>query len=172
MSAPEPTAPAEPLPLSVTGSVTVARPPEQVWAMVSDVTRHGDWSPVCTGCTWDEGDGPTLGARFTGRNELDGRTWETRSVVVAAEPGVEFAWQVNEDWVRWGFTTAPAPDQPGATVLTESWEFLPAGLAGFREGAPDEASAQRRIDARAGQARDGVPATLDAIRALAETEPS
>lgn len=170
MSAPEPAGPTGPLPLPVTDSVTVARPPEQVWAMVADVTRHGDWSPVCTGCTWDEGDGPAIGARFTGRNTLDGRTWETRSVVVAAEPGVEFAWQVNEDWVRWGFTTRPAPGQPGATVLEESWEFLPAGLAGFRAGASDEASAQRRIDARAAQARDGVPATLAAIAALIERE--
>lgn len=55
--------------------------------MVSDVTRMGEWSPVCRACWWDEGAGPRVGAWFTGRNELPERTWETRSVMVAAEPG-------------------------------------------------------------------------------------
>ena len=165
MSAPDTS---EPLPLSVTGSVTIARPPGQVWAVVSDVRRHGEWSPVCTGCTWDEGDGPVVGARFTGTNSADGRTWETRSVVVAAEPGVEFAWQVNEDWVRWGFTTEVADGDPGSTVLTESWEFLPAGLAGFRARGP---KGEESIRVRARQAHDGVPVTLAAVKAVVEAGP-
>ena len=139
--------------------------------MVSDVRRHGEWSPVCTGCTWDEGDGPVVGARFTGTNSADGRTWETRSVVVAAEPGVEFAWQVNEDWVRWGFTTeGGGRATPGSTVLTESWEFLPAGLAGFRATYGAE-GARTASAVRARQAHDGVPATLAAVRAVVEAEP-
>jgi hypothetical protein len=25
--------------------------------MVADVTRVGEWSPMCTACWWDEGDG-------------------------------------------------------------------------------------------------------------------
>ena len=53
--------------------------------MVSDVTRMGEWSPVCKACWWDDGDSPRVGAWFTGRNELPERTWETRSEVVAAE---------------------------------------------------------------------------------------
>ena len=158
----------EPLPLSVTDSVTIARPPAQVWAVVSDVRRHGEWSPVCTGGAWDEGDGPVVGARFVGRNAADGRTWETRSVVVAAEPGVEFAWQVNEDWVRWGFATRAVEGDPGSTVLTESWEFLPAGLAGFRARGP---KGEEGIRVRARQAHEGVPATLAAIKAVVEAEP-
>ncbi len=71
--------------------------------MVADVTRMGEWSPVCKACWWEEGDGPAEGAWFTGRNELPDRTWETRSLVVAADRGTEFAFQV----------TAPGP--AGAT---------------------------------------------------------
>src|SRR5580704_6067419 len=71
--------------------------------MVSDVTRMGEWSPVCKACWWDDGPGPSAGAWFTGRNELPGRDpWETRSQVVAAVPGEEFAFVVGGTWTRWG----------------------------------------------------------------------
>jgi hypothetical protein len=95
--------------------------------MVSDVTRMGEWSPVCRACWWDEGDGPRAGAWFTGRNELPERTWETRSRVVAADRGREFAFAVRGSWVRWGYTFTPVA---GGTQVTESWEFLPRLLNG------------------------------------------
>src|SRR5689334_4332948 len=103
-------------------SVFVALPPDELYALVSDVTRTGEWSPVCKACWWDEGGGPAVGAWFTGRNETPERTWETRSQVVAADPGREFAWQVNDGWVNWGYTLEP---EGAGTRLTESWEFLP-----------------------------------------------
>ncbi|PRC44520.1 polyketide cyclase [Mycobacterium sp. ITM-2017-0098] len=144
-------------------SITVAVPPEQLYALVSDVTRMGEWSPVCRACWWDEGDGPRAGAWFTGRNETPERTWETRSRVVAAEPGREFAWEVNEGWVYWGYCFAP---EGSATRLTESWEFLPKGIAGFRERFGDAADAE--IEKRSEAARLGIPATLAAIKKTAE----
>jgi hypothetical protein len=61
-------------------SIFVARSPETLYDMISDVSRMGEWSPVCTACWWDDGDGPRPGAWFTGRNELPERTWETRSI--------------------------------------------------------------------------------------------
>jgi ribosome-associated toxin RatA of RatAB toxin-antitoxin module len=81
-------------------SIFVARPPEVLYDMVSDVTRTGEWSPICRACWWDDGDGPRVSARFTGRNETAERTWETRSEVVAADPGREFAFVVGAGWVR------------------------------------------------------------------------
>ncbi len=73
--------------------------------MLADVTRMGEWSPVCTACWWDEGDGPHVGAKFTGRNERPERTWETRSEVVTADRGGEFAWVVGEPLpARWGYS--------------------------------------------------------------------
>lgn len=75
--------------LSYSESITVARSPEDLYDMVSDVTRMGEWSPVCTACWWDDGLGPQPGAWFTGRNELPERTWETRAQVVAADRGRE-----------------------------------------------------------------------------------
>ena len=112
--------------LQYSESIVVARSPEALYDMVSDVTRMGEWSPVCKACWWDDGDGPRAGAWFTGRNELPERTWETRSQVVAADRGREFAFEVNSGWVRWGYTFTAVDS---GTQVTESWEFLPAGIS-------------------------------------------
>lgn len=104
-----------------------------------------------------------VGSWFTGRNETPERTWETRSQVVAADPGREFAWEVNNGWVRWGYTFEPVGD--GAR-LTESWVFHPKGLAGFRERYGEAADEQ--IAARRESAVTGIPATLAAIKRVAE----
>ena len=88
-------------------SIVVARPPHEVYELVADITRMGEYSPICKECWWDEGDGPQVGAHFTGRNVLPERTWETRSEVVAADPGREFAWVVGADIARWGYTFTP-----------------------------------------------------------------
>ncbi|WP_402467586.1 SRPBCC family protein [Isoptericola aurantiacus] len=152
-------------------SIEVAAPPAAVYALVSDVTRTGEWSPICTSCRWDEGDAPApgaspqVGAHFTGHNEVPGRTWETRSEVVAADPGREFAWVVGQGFARWGYTVRPL-DGGTRTELTESWEFTPTGMAFFAEKYGEDAGAQ--IEARTRMAHEGIPATLAAIRRIAE----
>lgn len=146
-------------------SVTVEASAESIYELISDITRTGEWSPVCTQCWWeDEAEAGQVGARFTGRNELPHRTWETRSQVVAAERGREFAWVVGDNLVRWGYTLSPAGT--GSTV-TESWDFLPGGIAFFGEKYGDDASAQ--ITDRTQQALDGIPKTLAAIKRIAES---
>ncbi len=146
-------------------SVTVKASAEMLYDLVSDITRTGDWSPVCTSCWWDdEVQAGQVGAWFTGRNEIPDRTWETRSVVVAAERGREFAWVVGGSFVRWGFTLAPTDT---GTSLTESWEFLPDGIAMFEEKYGDGAHIQ--IIDRTEQALDGILKTLAAIKRIAES---
>ena len=146
-------------------SVTVKASAETLYDLVSDVTRTGEWSPVCKTCWWDDEDGAgTVGTWFTGRNEVPGRTWETRSEIVAAERGREFAWVVGGKYVRWAFTMTPAES---GTVLTESWEFLPEGITMFKEKFGDKAEAQ--IADRTQQALDGIPRTLAAIKQIAES---
>jgi polyketide cyclase/dehydrase/lipid transport protein len=152
--------------LEFSDSVVVNAGADELYGLVSDVTRMGEWSPQCRACWWDEGGGPTVGAYFTGRNDDGKRTWETRSRVVAADPGREFAWVVNDGWVRWGFTVEPLSDSDGATRLTESWAFLPAGIEGFHGRFGDHAEEQIRIRTRA--AREGIPVTLAAIKRTAE----
>jgi hypothetical protein len=149
---------------SYSDSITISRPPEVLYGIVSDVTRTGEWSPICKACWWDEGDGPHAGAWFTGRNESPERTWETRSQVIVAEPGREFAFVVGGSWVRWGYSFSPIDAR---TVLTESWEFLPGGIARFEDRYGSDAPEQ--IAHRTKEAHQGIPITLAAIKRIAES---
>jgi len=149
-------------------SVTVQASAEELYDLVSDITRTGEWSPVCTSCWWDNEDSADkVGAWFTGRNALPHRSWETRSQVVVAEPGREFAWAVGGSFVRWGYLLTPTAS---GTILSESWEFLPGGIAMFEEKYGD--AAQAEITDRTRQALDGIPKTLAAIKRIAEAPAS
>ena|ERR1700694_4302804 len=152
--------------LTQSGSTVVNKSPESLYDIVSDVTRMGEWSPVCKACWWDEGEGPYVGAKFTGRNERPERTWETRSEVVAADRGREFAWVVAEPptRARWGYTFAAVD---GGTEITETWELPPEGSAFFEKAFGDKA--REEIELRSNAARDGIKATLAAIKRAAET---
>ena len=152
-------------PLRHSESIVIAASPEEIYDLVSDVTRTGEWSPRCRACWWDEpAAGARVGAWFTGRNETPTRSYETRSQVVVADRGREFAWIVEAGYVRWGYTLASAD---GGTRLTESWEFRREGLAMFAEryGAQADAEIANRTEA----AHSGIPATLAAIKQLAES---
>jgi hypothetical protein len=152
--------------LHFSDAVVVARSPEQVYALVSDVTRTGEWSPTCKACWWDEGAGPWPGSWFTGRNVTPQRTWETRSQVVVADPGREFTWVVGDGLVRWSYLLEPCEH---GTRLTETWDFLPAGLAFFAAKYGEDAQAQ--VEQRRRSAYDGIPRTLAAVKAVAEAGP-
>lgn len=100
----------------------VAAHPDTVWALVSDVTQMGRWSPETTSCRWLGGaTGPAMGARFVGANRHGIRRWSTRCTVTAVDRGRRFAFDVDFAGVpisRWAYELEPTPD--GCTV-TESW---------------------------------------------------
>ncbi|MGZ4665704.1 MAG: SRPBCC family protein, partial [Frankiaceae bacterium] len=53
--------------LSVTREIQA--PAQQVWELVADVSRMGEWSPENAGAKWLPGvKGPQRGARFLGEN--------------------------------------------------------------------------------------------------------
>ena len=102
-------------------NVYVDAPPNVVYGVVSDVTRMGEWSPETTKCVWLDGaTNAAVGARFKGSNKRGFITWSTKPVVVAADPGREFAFDVGAD-TRWTYRF----DAEGSgTRLTESFEML------------------------------------------------
>ena len=105
-------------------SIDIAAPPEKVYALVSDVTRMGEWSPECRQCSWVRGaDGPMPGARFKARNKgRRGPSWLTFPVVTVAEPGREFAFNRSGPGIgsyTWRYTFEPTA---GGTRLTESYQ--------------------------------------------------
>jgi hypothetical protein len=152
-------------------SITIDRPPADVYAIVSDVTRIGDLSPVCRSGRWDD---PTRagqeGAWFTGHNAIGEFTWDTYCKVVVADLGREFAF-VNHgpdgdvELVRWGYTFESQGD---ATKATESWQLLPA-YPDFLRAAGAEADVEARIEGMAQLARDGIKDTLANLKQVAES---
>ena len=151
-------------------SITIDRPPQDVYGVVSDVTRMGELSPVCTSGTWDDpAQAGKQGAWFTGHNAIGDYTWDTHCQVVAAQPGREFTF-VNHgpdgdaELVRWGYTFEPAGD---ATVVTESWQVLPAYPSFVTRDNPD-ADVAARLDGMAQMARDGIRDTLANLKRVAE----
>jgi uncharacterized protein YndB with AHSA1/START domain len=100
----------------------IGAPPEQVWAMVSDVTRMGEWSPEASEGEWLSGaTGPQPGAKFRSTNRVGKRKWKTVATVVDADPGRRFSFRVGSMGLKvaeWSYTFEPTPT--GCRV-TESW---------------------------------------------------
>lgn len=128
---------------------TIAAPPEQVWALISDVTRMGQWSPETTVCRWQKGaSGPAVGARFTGDNQVGKKRWSTSCVVTECEPGRSFAFDVKVgpiDVARWQYRIEPTAE---GSRVQESWtdqrNWLTKKLGGVASGVHERASHNRR----------------------------
>ena len=108
----------------VTVTVHVDAPAEDVYRLVADLTRMGEWSPECTRVVWRGGAGSAaVGARFRGWNRHGPMRWFTDGVIVEAEPGRALVFEVSlcgMKVARWGYRFEPDPDGRGCTV-TEEW---------------------------------------------------
>src|SRR3954469_2854321 len=101
--------------------VLVDAPPDAVYDLVSDVTRMGEWSPETVRCEWLDGaSGPGVGGRLQGANQRGRARWSARPPVVTADPGVEFAFVVD-DLTKWSYRFEVDGD---GCRLVESFEML------------------------------------------------
>jgi uncharacterized protein YndB with AHSA1/START domain len=141
-------------------TIQIQAPPEKVYAMVTDVTRMGEWSPETHKCEWIEGaTGPTVGARFKGSNKRGIMRWSTKPTVKLADPGKEFAFEVGKpgkEDTRWSYKLSP---KDGGTELTESFESLRYALI-FKVISPPKR--------RKRQLQEGIERTLERIKQAAE----
>jgi uncharacterized protein YndB with AHSA1/START domain len=111
-------------------SVTVhmAATPQDIWDLVSDVTKIGRYSPETFEAEWLEGaTGPAVGAKFRGhvkRNGI-GPTYWTTCTVLESEPGRVFRFGVGpseKPLSTWGYQLEPTGD---GTDVTESFSLAP-----------------------------------------------
>lgn len=107
-------------------SVWIDAPPLDVWALVSDVTEIGRFSPETFEAEWLDGaTGPAVGVRFRGHVKRNGKGpvyWSTCRIV-ACDPGREFAFDVgvgDTSLNRWRYRLEP---HQGGTTVTESFEL-------------------------------------------------
>jgi uncharacterized protein YndB with AHSA1/START domain len=142
----------------ISASRDIAAPPEAVWALVSDITRMGEWSPESTGGTWLKGaSGPAVGAKFKGTNEAGGKKWSTTCEITECVPGERFTFEVKGGPFKvatWSYDFAPSA---AGTLVTESWTDqrhpILATIFGKVTGVTD----------RAAHNRTNIEQTLDAL---------
>jgi hypothetical protein len=144
-------------------SLRIAAAPQRCFDLVADITKMGRLSPECTGGRWvGRHKEPVVGARFIGFNRRGWVRWSTLNRVVAAERGVEFAFETGGSGTRWRYRF---DDDHDGTIVTES-----------REPTRDRPLAARVIskhllggvEEHDQEMRDGMRATLERLRELAE----
>lgn len=137
--------------------------PDAVWALVSDITRTGEFSPETFEAEWLGGaTGPAVGAKFRGhvnRNNRGVKYW-TECVVKDSVPGQVFSFDVLGGSTvanTWTYSLAAAGD---GTDVTESFRLAPKLpmriywlLLGWARGKTN---------------REGMRTTLNRIKAVVE----
>lgn len=150
--------------MGASGNVTVHvdASPEQVYDLVSDVTRMGEWSPECYRCEWRDGaTTAVVGARFRGSNKQGLLRWSTIAEIDVADRGREFAFTTksgSRDATHWRYVFTPAGD---GTDVTESYDVAYE---------PRYVLLAERLFMRNRQQQrdDGVRTTLERIKVAAE----
>lgn len=160
----------------------VARAPEFVYSVVSDLPRCHEWSEECTGGEWTHGEPGAVGSVFRGHNFRDPDVvpwapvvrgaWTTTAEVVAAEPARRFAWAMRTEAGRaqesvWGFTLHPAA---GGTVLTHHFRMgVPTeGIQGITAGMTDDEK-KKFFEEWGDKVRADMAATVGRLRNVIET---
>ena len=148
----------------VSVSREIAAPPEQVWAMVCDLTRMGEWSPENAGAKWLRGaTGPEPGAKFRGTNRNGKKKWDTVAKIADADPGRRLSFHVTAAGLKvaeWRYELEPIS---GGCRITETWIDERGRIAKFL-GKPVSG-----VDDRAPHNRMGMEQTLERLKAAAES---
>ena len=116
-------------PLSGEVSLHIGAGPEEVWALVSDVTRIGEFSPETFEARWTRGStGPEVGATFTGHVKRNGvgPTYWSPCRITQCEPQRLFEFAVGTDDLTlnsWGYRLVP---EDSGTRVTEYFRLEPS----------------------------------------------
>ncbi len=115
-------------PMSGEVSLHMEAPPEKVWALVSDVTRIGEFSPETFEAEWTRGStGPEVGASFKGHVKRNGvgPTYWSPCQVTRCVPNEIFEFAVGTDnttLTNWGYRLAA---EGAGTIVTEYFRLEP-----------------------------------------------
>jgi uncharacterized protein YndB with AHSA1/START domain len=145
-------------------TVHMSAPPTAIWAVVTDVTGIGRFSPETFEAEWIDGaTGPAVGARFRGHVKRNGRgpVYWTTCEVVACEPDREFVITGGRQVNTWRYRLEPAGD---GTDVTESFELA--------DTAPLRLYWRLLGWARGRTNREGMRTTLERVKAEVEVPAS
>ena len=151
-------------PLGDEVSVWMDAPPDEVWDLVSDVTRIGEFSPETFEAKWTRGStGPEVGAYFAGHVKRNGvgPTYWSPCRVTACEPG--------EGLRVLGRHRRGDGQQLGLPPRAEGRRHARHGVLPARAVAADPALLDRCSGALRGRTnRKGMRTTLERMKAVVE----
>lgn len=87
-------------------SIDINATPEQVWSVISDLKRMGEWSPQCKKMIV-RGGPVSLGTKTININRRGPLVWPTTSKVVRFTPNQEIAFRIVENTTVWSYTITP-----------------------------------------------------------------
>ncbi|MET1001259.1 MAG: SRPBCC family protein [Acidimicrobiia bacterium] len=96
--------------------VVAGATPEQIWAVVADPTRLGEWSHETSAGVWMDGASSAVpGARYRARNRVNRSKWSRVCEVVAADAPYELVWRtvpspIYRDSTEWRIRLEPVAD--------------------------------------------------------------
>jgi Polyketide cyclase / dehydrase and lipid transport len=156
------------LPASGEVTVSVAAPPEVIWAFAADPSVPARFSEELEAASFADGAGPLVGAVIVGTNRNSAFTWTTESTVTDCVAPSLFRWATGDPadpTATWTFAIAPSD---GGALLTHAVE-LHAGrppLGPAIEAEPDRA--HEIVRTRMAKVLANMALTATGIAALAE----
>jgi Polyketide cyclase / dehydrase and lipid transport len=163
--------------------IHVSATPDEIYDVVSDLPRSGEWSPECQGGEWISGEASAVGSVFRGENlrseevvawaPLVRGVWHTECRITEADPGRTFRWMMlshagAEQESVWGFDIESAD---GGAVLTHHFRMGKA-TAGIHKivAELDEDKRARFVDEWSAKLAQDLTDTLDRIKSVIEKQ--
>lgn len=150
--------------------VAVDRPPDDVWATITDIGSIGRWSPETVRGVWIDGAaGPEVGARFASTNRFpDGTVTRVVCRVTAADRPRTFAWDVLDDehatevLAHWEYDLTAGP-LPGQTRIRHRFVHGPGTTDVRLRAVREPARAREIVDGRLAELNRIMTSTLAAM---------
>ena len=151
--------------------VDVQATPIQVWQVLTDVPRIGEWSHECRTAQWLDGaDQAAVGTRFRGTNKARFARWSRPCTISVLDAARRFTYRTNGgimgDATEWTFTLEPAGSGCRITQCFEIISLPRAAEWAISKMLPehvDRSGALREDLERLGAIAAAVPATAQSL---------
>jgi len=119
---------------AATSTIEIGASPDVVYSLLTDLSRISEVSPECYRAEWEDGStGPEVGARFRGCNRNGKMEWNAGCVVIAADPGRLWSFEVPADDGRSTVWTWSIEPTESGCLVTESFDSPVLDLEFFQK---------------------------------------
>ena len=114
----------------ITHSIEIARPPEEVFAYIDQLDRHGEWQSTIISTKLDT-DGPTrVGSRATNKRKVPGGTQDVTYEITEHDPPRKASFRGTNGPVRPVGTVTVEPAGDGRSRVTLELDLRGHGFVG------------------------------------------